>query len=223
MSYDPGFSNLPQPAATPFESRIAQSVFDKTSAPGTGDDFADGWTVGSMWYDSTHEELYVCTDSSLGAAVWQQVTLGIGGAGGGVIGFTASGADAESAEEGVLTVTVPAGTMAANGDQLRLFFSGTSSGDDGKEARIVFDGEQLTIPVGGDWTVDVTAMRTGTGSAKLVGLVNTSGNGCFPARMIISSGIVWTGTVDIDFNVWSESAGTVVTGDFVSVEFIPKI
>lgn len=45
-----------------------------TSAPTTGDDSGDGYDVGSIWVNLTTDIIYVCTDSSLGAAVWKNVT-----------------------------------------------------------------------------------------------------------------------------------------------------
>ena len=46
-----------------------------TSAPGVGDDNADGYRVGSMWIDITNDESYRCVDDSTGAAVWIGTTL----------------------------------------------------------------------------------------------------------------------------------------------------
>ena len=46
-----------------------------TSAPGAGDDNADGYRVGSMWIDITNDESYRCVDDSTGAAVWIGTTL----------------------------------------------------------------------------------------------------------------------------------------------------
>jgi hypothetical protein len=48
-------------------------------APVVGDDSADGYVVGSRWIDTATDKEYVCTDNSLGAAVWVETT----GAGGG--------------------------------------------------------------------------------------------------------------------------------------------
>jgi len=50
-----------------------------TTAPGVGDDSADGYTVGSFWFDTVAEEGYVCLDTSPGAAVWKGITSVAGG------------------------------------------------------------------------------------------------------------------------------------------------
>lgn len=51
-----------------------------TTAPTTGDDAADGYSVGSVWVDTTNDKAYVCVDSTTSAAVWQQVSgTGTGG------------------------------------------------------------------------------------------------------------------------------------------------
>lgn len=44
-----------------------------TAAPGVGDDAADGYSVGSRWIDTTNDDVYVCADATIGAAVWQRL------------------------------------------------------------------------------------------------------------------------------------------------------
>lgn len=46
-----------------------------TTAPVVGDDSADGYSIGSHWYDVTADEAYVCLDATVGAAVWVNSTL----------------------------------------------------------------------------------------------------------------------------------------------------
>jgi hypothetical protein len=41
-----------------------------SAAPGTGDDDGDGYSVGSIWIDTTGDDAYICVDASTGAAVW---------------------------------------------------------------------------------------------------------------------------------------------------------
>lgn len=53
--------------------------FGATTAPTTGDDSGDGYSVGSTWIDTTNDKGYVCVDSTLTAAVWQQFSgAGVG-------------------------------------------------------------------------------------------------------------------------------------------------
>lgn len=47
------------------------------TAPTTGDDSGDGYSVGSLWIDHTSDFLYYLKDATLGAAVWE--ILGGGG------------------------------------------------------------------------------------------------------------------------------------------------
>lgn len=54
---------------------------DGTTAPGVNDDSGDGFSVGSHWLDTTNSKAYVCINSAVGAAVWQQ----FGGSGSGGI------------------------------------------------------------------------------------------------------------------------------------------
>lgn len=43
-----------------------------TTAPTVNDDAGDGYSVGSIWTDTTNDKSYICSDSTVGAAVWQQ-------------------------------------------------------------------------------------------------------------------------------------------------------
>ena len=45
-----------------------------TTAPGVGDDTADGYEVGSLWTDTTADKAYLCLDATEGAAVWTELT-----------------------------------------------------------------------------------------------------------------------------------------------------
>ena len=44
-----------------------------TTAPTSGDDSADGYSVGSKWFDVTNDLTYECVDASAGAAVWVEI------------------------------------------------------------------------------------------------------------------------------------------------------
>jgi hypothetical protein len=48
--------------------------FAASAAPGVGDDDGDGYSIGSLWLDTTNDEAYICLDASTGAAVWKQIT-----------------------------------------------------------------------------------------------------------------------------------------------------
>lgn len=49
--------------------------FSASAAPTTGDDTGDGYSVGSLWYDTTGDAAYVCLDATAAAAVWLRITL----------------------------------------------------------------------------------------------------------------------------------------------------
>lgn len=51
-----------------------KNYLDATTAPTTGDDSADGYTVGSIWINTSSGTIYMCEDASAGAAAW--VSLG---------------------------------------------------------------------------------------------------------------------------------------------------
>lgn len=53
---------------------------DAAAAPTVNDDAGDGYSVGSIWTDTTNDKSYICSDSTVGAAVWQQFSgTGSGG------------------------------------------------------------------------------------------------------------------------------------------------
>lgn len=54
-----------------------QNNFNATTAPTVNDDAGDGYSVNSIWTDTTADVSYICKDATVGAAVWQ--TLGAGG------------------------------------------------------------------------------------------------------------------------------------------------
>ena len=41
-----------------------------TANPTVNDDNSDGFTVGSIWLNTSTGAMYICTDSTVGAAVW---------------------------------------------------------------------------------------------------------------------------------------------------------
>lgn len=61
-------------ARTYVEPRTPLHRYDATSNPGTGDDSADGYSIGSLWHNVTADNLYVCMDATVGAAVWKLAT-----------------------------------------------------------------------------------------------------------------------------------------------------
>lgn len=48
-----------------------------TVDPTVTNDQSQGWTKGSQWYNSVSQEIFVCADNTIGAAVWIKTTLTI--------------------------------------------------------------------------------------------------------------------------------------------------
>ena len=46
-----------------------------TAAPTVNDDSGAGYSVGSLWADTTNDRAYICLDASAGAAVWKEITM----------------------------------------------------------------------------------------------------------------------------------------------------
>ena len=57
-----------------------KSNLSASTPPGIGDGTALGYSVGSYWVDTTADKAYICVDSTLGAAVWKEITyISVGG------------------------------------------------------------------------------------------------------------------------------------------------
>lgn len=75
--------------------------YDATTAPGVGDDVADGYGPGSLWLNATSNIAYICESASAGAAVWNQ--LG-GGVADGDYGMVSISGGVWSIDDGVVTM-----------------------------------------------------------------------------------------------------------------------
>ena len=54
---------------------IPKANYAAIVAPTVANDSSEGYSIGSKWYDSAAKEGYLCTDSSVGAAVWVEATF----------------------------------------------------------------------------------------------------------------------------------------------------
>lgn len=54
---------------------VHQDNFIATTAPGSGDDSDDGYSIGSLWFHTITRILYVASDVTVGAAVWIEAIL----------------------------------------------------------------------------------------------------------------------------------------------------
>ena len=60
---------------TTFSLIQGKQNYNATTAPTVTDDSADGYRKGSMWIDTVTDDIYRCTDDTVGAAVWIGTTL----------------------------------------------------------------------------------------------------------------------------------------------------
>lgn len=56
-----------------------KNLFNESAAPTVNDDSTADFSPGSIWVDTTNDDIYICTDSSVGAANWEQQNNGGGG------------------------------------------------------------------------------------------------------------------------------------------------
>lgn len=57
------------------DSALKKNNYAATSAPAVGDDSADGYAVGSRWFDITNRRVYVALVVTPGSAVWKEITV----------------------------------------------------------------------------------------------------------------------------------------------------
>lgn len=58
-------------AGSTTDYRIVDNL-SATTDPGVGDDSGDGYHVGSRWFNTSAGRVWMCTDATLGAAVWKR-------------------------------------------------------------------------------------------------------------------------------------------------------
>lgn len=80
-------NHTPLPTGAPATSAILNAIFAQldaaikknnyaaTAAPAVGDDVADGYSVGSRWFDILNDRAYVALDVTLGTAVWKETSV----------------------------------------------------------------------------------------------------------------------------------------------------
>ena len=57
------------------DAAIKKNEYAKAAAPGVNDDSGDGYTVGSVWIDTTNDKAYICADATVGAAIWYWLNM----------------------------------------------------------------------------------------------------------------------------------------------------
>lgn len=100
-----------------------------------------------------------------------------------VVQSTATGGNTDAGEDTIITVTIPAGTLAANGDALVAEAAGTiATSINQKRIRVkfgtttIFDTGATGIPISAaiDWNIQIRIIRTGAATQKATVTMNTS-------------------------------------------------
>jgi hypothetical protein len=52
---------------------LAKNKLDAITAPTVNDDSGDGYSVNSIWIDTTNDKAYICLDATVGAAIWRDI------------------------------------------------------------------------------------------------------------------------------------------------------
>lgn len=153
--------------------------YNGTAAPTVTDDSAAGYAVGSHWIDVTNDLVYVCVDSTNGAAVWSNLSSGGGGGTGTGVAFVwkfdttttqpalaAGDLRYNNATPGSVTALFISETTDNGADLATLLSQLTSNhklyiqqADDATKFLLVT--VTSTVDNGTDWTVNVTVNDSG--------------------------------------------------------------
>jgi hypothetical protein len=116
-----------------------------SAAPAVGDDDGDGYSVGSIWIDTTGDAAYICVDASTGAAVW----------------LPFDSASGESWEGAWSAGTYTTGQIVEHNDVIYQANTSTSDEPPGTDWDVLY-----TAPGGGGITGTLVAITHGTASAS---------------------------------------------------------
>ena len=89
----------------PVGARVNSTTVDPTTAADAG----AGYRVGDMWFNTATGNAFYATDVSSGAAVWRHIPRNLGSS------AVAASAPANTSENILATITIPAGAMGLNG------------------------------------------------------------------------------------------------------------
>lgn len=113
---DPSSKSFPSWLDRLFRAVLFASPVERTAAPAVTDDRTIGFKTGSIVVDTAADEVYICVDSSPGAAVWLDVSSGALGAGPVVLNRTGGEGIVQNTttETAIYSYTIPGGTLGSS-------------------------------------------------------------------------------------------------------------
>lgn len=136
---------------------------------------------------------------------------------------TTQAVNGATVETDLMVYSLPAGTLAVNGQKLRITGAGTfAANGNTKTIRIRFGGTivstRATTASGGAWTIQAVVVRTGAATQKAFGTQFESGNGgqttyTTPAETL-------SGAIDVKLTGQSGTASSDVVGEIFTVEWL---
>lgn len=161
-------------AATSAALVSLRSSFSGATAPTAPEPVA-----GQLWMD-TADGVLKFTPNGGASALWRSVSNGVTNVDTTTVGNVGSGVD------DLISEVVPAGTLAANGQALRIIAAGKfKAGMNNKEVRLLFGATELVssgvVAVSdGSWMIDAVVVRTGATSQKAVARISCSDPATLP-------------------------------------------
>lgn len=104
-----------QGAGSPSGAAIKNNL-TATTDPTINDDAADGYSISSIWVNTTSDEIFMAADVTVGAAVWESLTAGSGGGAWPGSGKIMVGTTEYASIAAVIAAGFPAGTVVKFGE-----------------------------------------------------------------------------------------------------------
>lgn len=177
-------------------------------APTANEDSGDGYSVGSVWYDTTAAIKYVCLDATLGAAVWKRDSF--------TIGTDVQGYDATLAAFAGIATGADQIPFSTGSDTFSQFTAASYSR--GLMANADQAAWQSALGITATTPQGVKTIGTGGDYATLAAAIAALTTTAFSARLI--EAVTETGTVTLQANIvfdlnsytWATGTHQVVVG-----------
>lgn len=211
-------SSLQQIAQVPDPMPVA---YTEARDPTNADDTIDGYVAGHVWINTVSQNVFDCISNAQGAAIWRcrARLLGVSGA--------SATAAADTAENVLATVTIPAGVMGVNGAlRVKTLWSFTNSANN-KNLRARLGGISGTALLDATQTTTATYQdrreihnRNSQSSQVAWAASATAGGGGASATAVLTASVDTSVATTLVITGQKASAGETLTLEAYAVELL---